>query len=99
MTRGASPPCEKGAGRVAAQPARDEINEDGQRVINAPGLCNAYEKRLIRRVRAGLLEWFVCSICGAPKLDPIGYDGPGRWLCEACVTAAERLELLRRGSA
>jgi hypothetical protein len=89
---------EKGAGRSANSPAR-ETNSDGSNIANAPQLGNAYEKRLIRRLRGGLLDWFVCAVCNAPKLDPIGYDGPGRWLCEACVTAAERLELLRRGSA
>jgi hypothetical protein len=42
------------------------------------------------RYAQGLLVPFRCSACGAFALDPIGYQGKRRWLCEVCAEGDRR---------
>jgi len=37
------------------------------------------------RVRQGLLHPFSCASCGVIALDPIGWSGRGKPLCEVCA--------------
>jgi hypothetical protein len=43
-----------------------------------------YLALLIRRHLAGVLPIFQCAECGQPTLDPVGWNGSGRPLCETC---------------
>lgn len=55
-------------------------------------LTTSYERRLVRRHKLGLLPQFQCARCGSLSLDPIGYDGPGIWICGGCEDVADWLD-------
>ena len=40
---------------------------------------------LLSRYAKGLLQPFTCFGCGQKALDPIGWDGPQKPLCETCA--------------
>ena len=47
--------------------------------------ASLYWQLIVARYLDGLLSPFACSGCGALALDPIGFDGPQRPLCDACA--------------
>jgi hypothetical protein len=56
-----------------------------RRLLAQPNLKNCHQWRLlIERYTSGLLAPFICSCCGVIALDPIGWNGSGRPLCESC---------------
>jgi hypothetical protein len=48
-----------------------------------------YIALLIQRYAAGLLAPFKCSSCNAWSLDPIGWNGPGKPVCQPCSEARQ----------
>lgn len=51
-----------------------------------------YEALLTERVIDGDLQSFSCTRCGHTTLDPRGWDGPGKPLCERCACPPPTLE-------
>ena len=46
--------------------------------------ASSYSRLLFQRTYTGLLRPFRCSGCGLLALDPIGWNGHQRPLCEVC---------------
>jgi hypothetical protein len=46
-----------------------------------------YQRLLAERLHCRLLRPFICSLCRCLALDPIGWNGRGLPLCEACACA------------
>jgi hypothetical protein len=47
-------------------------------------VASIYSRLLAERYAQGLLEPFRCYRCGISALDPLGFDGPHRPLCDIC---------------
>jgi hypothetical protein len=83
-------PPKNGTGRLACKQNRTRENDKlGRKYRHRRRNASvAYFRMLAEREAQGLLFWFSCSRCGSYSLDPIGWDGPGRPLCETCADGA-----------
>ena len=81
------PPPKRAAGQGSRPGQSRRINKRIRHGVYRHSVASAtvhYLARVGRRYTNGLLSPFYCHRCGIPTLDPCGWDGQRKPLCESC---------------